>query len=85
MRAIPGDAGPYPSPEEPPLAVDQLAHELRTPLAAIRSAAEILADHPDLSPDSRARFTRIVLDEGHRLHARIEALIETGIRAGLIR
>jgi hypothetical protein len=42
-------------------------------------------DHPDLPADSRARFTRIVLDEGRRLHARIEALLESGLRAGLIR
>lgn len=69
----------------PPLALEQVAHELRTPLAAIRSAAEILADHPELPADARARFTRVVLDEGRRLHARIERLIEAGLRSGLIR
>jgi len=85
MHVTPRGARPVLAPDEPPLALEQVAHELRTPLAAIRSAAEILADHPDLPADSRARFTRVVLDEGRRLHARIEALLETGIRAGLIR
>lgn len=85
MPPTPAGASATRPPDAPPWALDQLAHELRTPLAAIRSAAEILADHPDLPADSRARFTRIVLDEGRRLHARIEALLESGLRAGLIR
>lgn len=85
MHATPRGARPGLPPDEPPLALEQVAHELRTPLAAIRSAAEILADHPDLPADSRARFTRVVLDEGRRLHSRIEALLEHGLRAGLLR
>lgn len=35
------------------------SHELRTPLAAIRGAAEVLADDPGLSPAQIARVARI--------------------------
>lgn len=43
------------------------ATSLRTPLTAIRSAAEILHDHPDMAPHERARFVRILLHEERRL------------------
>ena len=35
------------------------SHELRTPLAAIRGAAEVLADDPRLAPDQAGRVARV--------------------------
>ena len=35
---------------------EQIEHELKTPLASMRSLSEIVRDHPDLSDDQRRRF-----------------------------
>ncbi|HUF55054.1 MAG TPA: hypothetical protein VMM55_00660 [Thermohalobaculum sp.] len=51
-----------------------LPTSLRPPLTAIRSAAEILHDHPDMAPQERARFVRILLDEERRLERLLAAL-----------
>lgn len=42
-----------------------LTHRLTNQLAAIRSAAEILRDVPELGPDDRRHFAAVVL-EGER-------------------
>lgn len=44
-----------------------VSHELRTPLTSIRSFSEILRDNPDLEPDERAQFLRIIVRESERL------------------
>lgn len=52
-----------------------LSHELRTPLAAIRGAAELLTE-PDLSAAQRERFTRHVLSESQRLERLVSGLLD---------
>ena len=51
-----------------------LTHELKSPLAAIRSAAEILREGPP--PEVVARFTDNILTQ----NARMQALVETLLR-----
>ena len=48
-----------------------VAHELRTPVAVIRGAAEVLVDHPDLSEPVRLRLQTI-----HRQAIRMGQLLE---------
>ncbi|MCP5751102.1 two-component system sensor histidine kinase CreC, partial [Klebsiella pneumoniae] len=51
-----------------------LTHELKSPLAAIRGAAEILREGPP--PEVVARFTDNILTQ----NARMQALVETLLR-----
>jgi Na+/proline symporter/nitrogen-specific signal transduction histidine kinase len=53
-----------------------MAHELRTPLAAIRAFAEILHDNPDLPVERRAEFLRIIEMENDRLSRLIHDLLD---------
>jgi len=55
-------------------AARDLGHELRTPLAAIRGAAELLAD-AGLEPGDRERFARHVLAESERLERLVDGLL----------
>ena len=64
-----GEAGPA-----DPLSV--LASDLRSPLTAIRSSAEILRDNPDINSDKRRRFVDVVLTEEARLEALIARMLE---------
>ena len=43
--------------------LSEFAHDLRTPLTAIRSFSEILVDNPDLLDSERHRFLSVVLEE----------------------
>lgn len=61
-------ATPVPSYEE-------LEHELRTPLASMRSLAEILRDHPDLSEHERRLFLDGLLQESERLQLTLERIL----------
>lgn len=54
---------------------EQLEHELRTPLASLRSLSEILRDHPELSEAQRRRFLDGMLAESERLGRTIEELL----------
>ncbi|MBN6044462.1 two-component system sensor histidine kinase CreC [Citrobacter sp. ku-bf4] len=54
--------------------VHALTHELKSPLAAIRGAAEILRENPP--PDIVKRFTHNILSQ----NARMQALVETLLR-----
>ncbi|MFY9823280.1 MAG: sensor histidine kinase, partial [Thermoanaerobaculia bacterium] len=53
-----------------------MAHELRTPLAAVRAFAEILHDNPDLPVEKRAEFLRIIEMENDRLSRLIHDLLD---------
>ncbi len=52
----------------------EAVHRMLTRIAAIRSAAEILKDYPDLSADRRERFSAIVHEESGALSEAGEAL-----------
>ena len=52
----------------------ETVHRMLTRIAAVRSAAEILADFPDIPPDRRDRFNRIIHEESRGLSDVGEAL-----------
>lgn len=54
--------------------VQHLTHEMKSPLAAIRGAAELLAE-PDLPPEQRSRFITNVQTQSERLQALIDKLL----------
>ncbi|MDN5478717.1 MAG: HAMP domain-containing histidine kinase, partial [Chryseobacterium sp.] len=47
--------------------LDSVAHELRTPITAIRSAGEILADDEDIPLDIKQEFLNNIITESDRL------------------
>jgi signal transduction histidine kinase len=53
---------------------EDASHELRTPLAIIASAAELLAEEPELAPAARERVLRIRRASG-QMQSLIEALL----------
>lgn len=53
---------------------EDASHELRTPLATILSAAELLLEQPDATPQLRERLTRIQR-AGRQMQSLIEALL----------
>jgi signal transduction histidine kinase len=61
-----------------PRSIDELEHELRTPLASILSLSEILRDHPQLSEAERQRFLEAIHAESGRLAALVDVLLRTG-------
>ncbi|MEC5398717.1 two-component system sensor histidine kinase CreC [Uliginosibacterium sp. H1] len=54
--------------------VQALTHELKSPLAALRGAGEILAE-PGLPEAERSRFAAHVLEQGARMQATIERML----------
>lgn len=55
--------------------LSQSLHELLSSLSAVRAAAAILAETPDLDPDWAARFHRNLHQDSERLAAGAEALV----------
>jgi len=53
-----------------------VAHEIRTPLTAILSAAKILERHVAMQPDQVERFAAIIVEEGDRLLRLINNLLD---------
>ncbi len=58
--------------------MDELEHELRTPLASILSISEILRDYPELDAAERRRFLEAMHEESGRLAALVEFLLRNG-------
>ena len=56
--------------------VDQVGHELKTPLTSIRSLSEILRDNPMLPPKMREQYLKIILSESHRLESVVSVLLD---------
>lgn len=54
--------------------VNDVAHELRTPITAIRGNAEMLQD-PDLPDSMREKFTAIIISEAERLSRLVNDLL----------
>lgn len=53
----------------------EIEHELRTPVTSIASAAEILRDNPDVSPETRNAFLDAIIQENARLTRTLEKLL----------
>jgi signal transduction histidine kinase len=63
---------------------EQIEHELRTPVACVRSLSEIVRDHPDLSDDERREFLNAIVSESERLSRTVERLLlSTTLRGGV--
>src|SRR6185369_16193697 len=57
--------------------VANMSHELRTPLNVIIGYADLLADDPDLPPDSDGRlFLQRIAAAGRALHRLVESVLE---------
>jgi nitrogen-specific signal transduction histidine kinase len=58
--------------------LDGLLSAFKQPLAAIRAAAEILRDNPDLPADLRDRLHAVVIADGERLNRLVDACFQEG-------
>ena len=56
---------------------DQIEHELRTPVACVRSLSEIVRDHPDMTEDQRRAFLDAIVTESERLSRTVERLLDS--------
>ncbi len=56
-------------------ALMELSHAVLTKITAIRSFAEILAQHPDLAPEERLRFSGIIASESDLLGSSARSMI----------
>ncbi|MEM7236578.1 MAG: hypothetical protein AAF501_01960 [Pseudomonadota bacterium] len=57
-------------------AANRIEHSMITSLAALRSSAEILRDHPELEGKARDRFLQIILSEEARLENTLRSLLD---------
>lgn len=71
---LPGD-GPTTAADQ--MSFEQLEHELKTPIASIRSLSEIMRDYPDLTEDEKRRFLDAMLVENERLERAVERVLGT--------
>lgn len=63
---------------------EEIEHELRTPLASMRSVSEIMRDYPDLTDDQRQQFLDAILNDNARLARMVERLLgSVALRDGL--
>lgn len=53
-----------------------LAHDLKTPLTSVIGYLTLLNDEPDISPETRARYTGIALDKAERLEQLINEFFD---------
>ncbi len=66
------------------LTFEEIEHELKTPLASMRSSSEILRDYPDLTEHERRRFIEVIVDESERLGRTVDRLLgSAALQAGL--
>ena len=71
-------------PADDAMTYEQIEHELRTPVACVRSLSEIVRDHPDLSDDERREFLNAIVTESERLSRTVERLLlSTTLRGGV--
>lgn len=66
------------------MSFEEIEHELKTPLASMRSLSEIMRDYPDISEDERRRFIELLLAENERLTRTVDRLLgSTTLQQGL--
>jgi signal transduction histidine kinase len=66
------------------MSFEEIEHELKTPLASMRSLSEIMRDYPDLTEDQRRRFLEVILSENKRLARTVERLLgSTALQKGI--
>lgn len=58
--------------------LSQVSHEVRTPMASIRSFSDILLGNPDLDRSRKERFLRIIHDESLRLTRLLDGILDLG-------
>lgn len=56
--------------------LSQVSHEVRTPMTSIRSFAEILLNHTDLTKDQRKRFISTIHEESLRLTKLLDEILD---------
>ncbi len=59
--------------------LSQVSHEVRTPMASIRSFAEILLETRSLDPALTARFLRVIHDESMRLTRLLDSTLDLSL------
>jgi signal transduction histidine kinase/signal recognition particle receptor subunit beta len=63
-----------------------MSHELMTPLAGVRSSAEILRTYPDMAPAERAGFLQGIEQETERLTERLQDILDlSALDAGRVK
>lgn len=64
--------------------MSSVTHELRTPLTSIRALSEVMRDTPDIEPDERDEFLRIIVSETERLGRLVNQVLDLAkIESGL--
>ena len=64
--------------------MSSVTHELRTPLTSIRALTELMLDSPDIAPEERDEFMRIILSESERLGRLVNQVLDLAkIEAGM--
>lgn len=58
--------------------LSQVSHEVRTPMASIRSFSDILLGNPELDRSRKERFLRIIHDESLRLTRLLDGILDLG-------
>ncbi|MDO5606380.1 MAG: ATP-binding protein [Paracoccus sp. (in: a-proteobacteria)] len=56
----------------------QISHELRTPMTSVRAFSELL-QLPDIPPEDRTRFAKIIHDEARRLTRLLDDLLDLSV------
>jgi signal transduction histidine kinase len=59
--------------------LSQVSHEVRTPLASIRSFSEILLDNEDLDPSQQRRFAGIIHGESERMTRLLDEILDLSL------
>ena len=62
--------------------LSQISHEVRTPMASIRSFSEILMQAPDLGRAQSERYLRIIHDESIRMTRLLDGILDLGALEG---
>ncbi len=63
--------------------MSSVTHELRTPLTSIRALSELMLDAPEMEPDERDEFLRIIVSESERLTRLVNQVLDLAkIEAG---